>query len=50
MAAKETSDKMAKLASAVLSGKVTPTKAQAKSMAASLLSQDQTKGPRKPGK
>lgn len=43
---KQTSDRMSQMASKVLSsGKATPT--QARSLAASVLSQDQTKGPRK---
>ena len=41
---KQTSPKVSTLASKVLSGKVTPTKAQVKTLAASALGQDQTKG------
>jgi hypothetical protein len=44
MAKKETSNKMAKLASAVLLGKVNPTPAQSRSLAASVLGQDEHRG------
>lgn len=43
---KETSNKVSTLASKVLSGSVKPTPAQVKTLAASALSQDQTKGKR----
>lgn len=41
---RETSPKVSSLASNVLSGRVTPTKAQVKTLAASALGQDQTRG------
>ena len=42
---KQTSSRVSTVASAILSGKLTnPTKAQMKSVAASALSQDQTRG------
>ena len=53
MAKKQSSDRMSKLASAVLLGKIQPTQAQTKSLAASVLGQDEKKGLRtkaKPGK
>lgn len=43
---KQTSDDLSKLAAQVLGGK-TPTKKEAQSLAGSVLSQDETKGPRK---
>lgn len=46
MAKKQSGNKTSTLASKVLSGKTTPTKAQVKSLAASVLSQDETKGKR----
>ncbi len=47
MPKKQTSDKISTLASKVLSGKKKPTAAEARSLAASVLSQDETKGKRK---
>ncbi len=47
MAKKQSSSKTSTLASKVLSGKKTPTKKEIKSLAASVLSQDETKGQRK---
>lgn len=47
MAKKQTSDKMSKLASAVLSGRKKPTAAESKKLAASVLAQDEKKGKRK---
>lgn len=45
---KQTSSNVSTIASGILSGKIkTPTNAQIKSVAASALSQDQTKGPGK---
>ena len=44
---KETSDKISKLASDVLAGRKKPTQAEVRSLAASALSQDVTKGKRK---
>ncbi|WP_173780729.1 hypothetical protein [Agarilytica rhodophyticola] len=41
---KESGDKMSTLASKVLSGKKKPTKTEVKSLAASVLGQDETKG------
>lgn len=41
---KQTSPKVSTLASGVLSGRITPTKAQTKTLAATALGQDQTKG------
>jgi hypothetical protein len=43
---KQTSDELSKLAAQVLGGK-TPTKKEVQSLAGSVLSQDETKGPRK---
>ncbi len=47
MATKQSSNKTASLASKVLSGTIKPTTAQTKSLAASVLSQDETKGKRR---
>ena len=46
MAKKQSSDKVSTLASKVLSGSKTPTKAEVKTLAASVLSQDEKKGSR----
>tara|TARA_R110001606_G_scaffold146077_2_gene286020 strand:- start:406 stop:561 length:156 start_codon:yes stop_codon:yes gene_type:complete len=43
---KQTSDKISTLASKVLSGAKTPTKAEINALAGSVLSQDEKKGPR----
>ncbi len=46
---KETSPRVSKIASDILAGRnANPTKAQIKAVAASALSQDQTKGPKRP--
>lgn len=51
MAKKQTGDKTATLASKVLSGRLpNPTPAQIKTLAATALGQDETKGHRKPPK
>ena len=47
MAKKQSSSKTSTLASKVLSGKKTPTKKEVKSLAASVLSQDESKGQKK---
>lgn len=47
MPKKQSSDKLSKLASKVLSGKKKPTSKEAKSLAGSVLGQDETKGKRK---
>lgn len=47
MTKKETRDKMSSLAAAILSGRKEPTKTDTKKLAASVLSQDETKGKRK---
>jgi len=47
MATKQSSNKTSTLASKVLSGTVKPTAAQAKTLAASVLSQDEVKGKRR---
>jgi hypothetical protein len=47
MAKKQSSDKISSLASKVLSGAKTPTKADAKKLAGSVLGQDEKKGKRK---
>lgn len=47
MPKKQTSDKVSALASKVLSGTKKPTVADIKTLAASVLSQDETKGKRK---
>jgi len=44
---KETSNEMSKLASDILSGRKTPTVEDAKKLAASVLSQDETRGQRR---
>ncbi|MDO8358833.1 MAG: hypothetical protein Q7T08_02190 [Devosia sp.] len=44
---KQTSSRVSTLASKVLSGSVNPSKAQVKTLAATALSQDQTKGNKK---
>lgn len=46
-ASKQTSSRVSTLAAKVLSGTVNPTKAQVKTLAATALSQDQTKGNKK---
>ncbi len=46
-ARRQTGNKVSSLASKVLSGKHNPTKREIKSLAASALSQDETKGKRK---
>lgn len=46
MAKKETGNNPSSLASAVLRGAIKPTAAQTRSLAASVLSQDEHKGPR----
>jgi hypothetical protein len=48
MAKKQTGNDMSKLASGVLRGAVKPTPAQTRSLAASVLGQDEKKGLRKP--
>ena len=48
MAKKQSSDKMSSLASGVMTGKVKPTLAQTKSLAASVLGQDEKKATTKP--
>lgn len=48
MSQKQSSDKMSKLASSVLRGAVKPTPSQTKSLAASVLGQDEKKGARNP--
>jgi hypothetical protein len=51
MAKKQSGNTPSSLASKVLSGQIPkPTTSQAKTLAASVLSQDETKGPRKPKK
>lgn len=50
MAAKQTTPPISTLASKVLSGDIKPTAAQVKSLAASALSQDQTKGQKPRGR
>jgi hypothetical protein len=45
---KQTSDRVSKLASDVLAGRKNPTKSEIKTLAASALGQDETKGTRKP--
>lgn len=47
MAKKQTSDKIASLASDILAGRKKPTDKEAKALAASVLSQDEAKGKRK---
>ena len=47
MAVRQSSSKLSTLASKVLSGTKTPTKADAKKLAASVLSQDEKKGQRR---
>jgi hypothetical protein len=47
---KQSGNKTSKLASGVLSGKINPTLEQSRSLAASVLGQDEKKGPRKDGK
>lgn len=47
MAKKQSGNKTSSLASKVLSGAKKPTKAEIKTLAASVLSQDETKGKRK---
>jgi hypothetical protein len=47
MTKKQSSSKQSTLASKVLSGEIKPTPKQAKSLAASVLSQDETKGNRR---
>lgn len=47
MARKQSTPKVSTLASKVLSGQKTPTKADAKKLAASVLSQDEKKGQRR---
>jgi len=47
MPKKQSTDKTSSLASKVLSGQKKPTKAQVKTLAASVLSQDEKKGKRK---
>ena len=47
MPKKQTSDKVSTLASKVLSGKKKPTPAESRTLAASVLSQDEKKGKRK---
>ena len=47
MPKKQSGDKTSTLASKVLSGAIKPTQAQAKSLAASVLGQDEKKGNRK---
>ena len=50
MAKKQTSNRVSKLASDVLAGRKKPTQREIKTLAASSLGQDETKGPRKPRK
>lgn len=45
---RQTSSKVSTIASGILSGKIKPTSAQMKTVAASALAQDQTKGQKKP--
>lgn len=48
MAKKQSGDKPASIAGGVLSGKLKPTPAQVKTLAASVLGQDERRGPRSP--
>lgn len=47
MPKKQTTDRVSKLASNVLAGRVKPTPTQVRTLAASSLGQDEKKGPRK---
>jgi len=47
---RQTSPKVSTLASGVLSGRITPTETQVKTLAATALGQDQTKGQKPRGK
>lgn len=47
MAKKQSGDKVSSLASKVLSGKKKPTASESRKLAASVLGQDEKKGPRK---